>query len=149
MKTYSILIILAFIVLILLVFSNYANMAANNIPVVIQTPSFLTPMFQEFGPDPCPFPFGCGGKIRPGRKGWFPATIGRGRGHGRGRGRGRGRGGGAGRGGGGAGRGGGGAGRGGGGAGRGGGGAGRGGGGSGRGGGGAGRGGRGGFTMPS
>lgn len=98
MKTYSVLIILAFIVLMLLVFSNYANMAANNIPVVIQTPSFLTPMFQELGPDPCPFPFGCGGKIRPGRKGWFPATIGRGRG--------RGRGGGAGRGGGGAGRGG-------------------------------------------
>lgn len=123
MKTYSVLIILAFIVLMLLVFSNYANMAANNIPVVIQTPSFLTPMFQEFGPDPCPFPFGCGGKIRPGRKGWFPATIGRGRGRG--------------------------AGRGGGGAGRGGGGAGRGGRGAGRGGGGAGRGGRGGFTMPS
>ena len=83
MKTYNILIILAVIVLILLVFSNYVNMAANNIPVVIQTPSFLTPVFQEVGPTPCPFPFGCGGKGRPGRGGWFPMPIG---GGGRGRG---------------------------------------------------------------
>ena len=82
MKTYNILIILAVIVLILLVFSNYVNMAANNIPVVIQTPSFLTPVFQEVGPTPCPFPFGCGGKGRPGRGGWFPMSIGRGRGRG-------------------------------------------------------------------
>jgi hypothetical protein len=98
MNTYNILIILALVVLILLLFSNY-NPATGNIPIVMETPGFLTPSFQQVGPSPCPFPFGCGGKVRPGRGGWFPMPIGGG-------GRGGGRGGGAGRGGRGGGRGG-------------------------------------------
>ena len=119
MKTENILIILALFVVIFLLFSNF-SVATPTAPIVFQTPSFLSNSFDE-GPQPCPFPFGCGGKGRPGRGGWFPSVIGgrggggrggRGRG-GRGRGgrggRGRGAGRGAGRGGRGGGRGGGGA----------------------------------------
>ena len=49
MNTYNILIILALVVLILLLFSNY-NPATGNIPIVMETPDFLTPSFQQVGP---------------------------------------------------------------------------------------------------
>ena len=82
MKTENILIILALVVVILLVFSNFSGSTPT--PIEFQTPAFLTPMFQQVGPMPCPFPFGCGGKGRPGRGGWFPMPIPGGRGGGRG-----------------------------------------------------------------
>jgi len=88
MKTENILIILALVVVILLLFSNFS--VTKPTPIVFQTPAFLSPYIGD-GPRPCPFPFGCGGKGRPGRRGWFPMSISGGRG-GRGRG-GRGRGG--------------------------------------------------------
>jgi len=87
MKTENILIILALFVVIFLLFSNF-SVATPTAPIVFQTPSFLSNSFDE-GPQPCPFPFGCGGKGRPGRGGWFPSVIGgRGRGGRGGRGRG-------------------------------------------------------------
>jgi hypothetical protein len=72
MKTENILIILALFVVIFLLFSNFS--ATTPTPIVFQTPSFLSPSIGR-GPRPCPFPFGCGGKGRPGRGGWFPMSI--------------------------------------------------------------------------
>uniref|UniRef100_A0A6C0EMD4 Uncharacterized protein n=1 Tax=viral metagenome TaxID=1070528 RepID=A0A6C0EMD4_9ZZZZ len=72
MKTENILIILALVVVILLLFSNFS--VTKPTPIVFQTPSFLSNSFDD-GPQPCPFPFGCSGKGRPGRGGWFPRSI--------------------------------------------------------------------------
>ena len=73
MKTENILIIVALFVVILLLFSNF-SVETPTAPIVFQTPSFLSNSFDD-GPQPCPFPFGCGGKGRPGRGGWFPRSI--------------------------------------------------------------------------
>ena len=74
MKTENILIILALFVVIFLLFSNF-SVATPTAPIVFQTPSFLSPNSFDEDHNPCPFPFGCGGKGRPGRGGWFPMPI--------------------------------------------------------------------------
>ena len=78
MKSENSLMILALFVAILLLFSNFSA-TTPTAPIVFQTPSFLSP---SIGPNPCPFPFGCGGKERPGRGGWFPMPIRGGKAHG-------------------------------------------------------------------
>lgn len=74
MKTENILLVLAIIIIILFIFSIFRDFVTP-IPIIVQNPPVLTRPMYERGPRPCPFPFGCGRKSRPGRGGWFPTSL--------------------------------------------------------------------------
>ena len=77
MKNENILLILAIIIIILFLINVLKHLLLPS-PIIVQNLPVLTqPIINKkyIGPEPCPFPFGCGGKKRPGRKGWFPRKF--------------------------------------------------------------------------
>lgn len=78
MKTENILLILAIIIIILFLINISRHFLVPS-PIIVQNPPVLTqPIINRVygrSPKPCPFPFGCGGKNRPGRGGWFPKKF--------------------------------------------------------------------------
>ena len=71
MKTENILLVLTIIIIILFTFSIFRDFVTP-IPIIVQNPPTR---LMYGGPRPCPFPFGCGRKSRPGRGGWFPTSL--------------------------------------------------------------------------
>ena len=75
MKTEDIMLVLVIVIVIIFLFIVFKNLFIQT-PILVEIPNILqrTPFIHRGGPRPCPFPFGCGGKVKPGHGGWFPMS---------------------------------------------------------------------------